>query len=83
MAPKEFIASPWGSLGQFFPNAATASLTRSANYFPLASISTELWILVAWIAVGLCSLAAGIVKERKQSRNENPAAEESTQPQAA
>ena len=83
MAPKEFIASPWGALGQLFPNAATASLTRSVNYFPLASISTEVWTLLAWIAVGLCALAAGIVKERKQSQHENPAAEESTQPQPA
>ena len=83
MAPKEFIAKPWGAVGQFFPNAATASLTRSANYFPIAPISAEVWILLAWIAVGLCALTAGIVKERKQSQHESPAPEDPNQLQPA
>ncbi|HFG8808254.1 hypothetical protein ACL1EU_10260 [Corynebacterium striatum] len=68
MAPKEFVSGSWGYFGQFLPNGATATLLRLVNYFPAASISTQVWTLLAWVAFGLTLLGIGIVRESRSAK---------------
>lgn len=65
MAPKEFIPGGWGAFGQFLPNGAGATLLRSVTYFPAASISTQVWTLLAWMAVGVALIGIGMARENR------------------
>lgn len=51
--PVEFLASPWGAIGQWFPPGATATLVRDLSYFPLADASFPWLVLVGWASAGL------------------------------
>jgi len=51
--PYQFIAGPWGAIGQYFVPGAAASLVREVNYFPGASSLHEWVVLLAWILVGV------------------------------
>jgi hypothetical protein len=57
--PKEFVAAPWGDVGQWFPPGAGASLLRSITYFPAAPTALSWLVLVGWVAVGLVLFALG------------------------
>lgn len=50
--PWQFIAQPWGELGQFLIPGASNWLLRSIGYFPDADATRQWWTLVAWIAAG-------------------------------
>ncbi|WP_375384170.1 hypothetical protein [uncultured Microbacterium sp.] len=51
--PHQFLAGPWGDIGQFFVPGAASTLVRSLSYFPAADTSAQWLTLVAWAVAGL------------------------------
>ena len=51
--PPEFLAQPWGAVGQWFPPGAAATLLRDLSYFPSASTAFPWLVLGGWAALGL------------------------------
>ena len=51
--PKEFLAQPWGEVGQWFPPGAAATLVRELSYFPAADTTFPWLVLAAWAVGGL------------------------------
>ena len=51
--PVEFIASPWGAIGQWLPPGAAATLIRNLSYFPDAAVANQWLLLGIWTIVGL------------------------------
>lgn len=51
--PVEFLAEPWGAIGQWFPPGAAATLLRDLSYFPAADATFPWLVLAAWAAVGI------------------------------
>ena len=51
--PKEFIPTPWGEVGQWFPPGAAATLLRDLSYFPAADATFPWLVLAAWTAGGI------------------------------
>jgi len=51
--PYQFIAGPWGNIGQYFVPGAAASLVREGNYFTGASHLQEWVVLLAWTFAGV------------------------------
>jgi hypothetical protein len=51
--PLEFLASPWGAVGQSFPPGAGATLLRELSYFPLADMAFPWLVLAGWAVLGL------------------------------
>ncbi|KAA9110417.1 hypothetical protein [Microbacterium rhizomatis] len=51
--PHQFLAGPWGDIGQFFVPGAASTLVRSLSYFPAADTAAQWLTLVAWAAAGL------------------------------
>jgi hypothetical protein len=51
--PKEFLAVPWGEIGQWFPPGAAATLLRELSYFPAADTTFPWLVLTAWAAGGI------------------------------
>jgi hypothetical protein len=57
--PHQFLAGPWGDIGQFFVPGAASTLIRDLSYFPDADASA-LWLtLAAWSAAGLLLTVVG------------------------
>lgn len=51
--PWQFLAAPWGVIGQYMVPGASGSLIRSLSYFPEASTAQQWWTLGAWALVGI------------------------------
>jgi hypothetical protein len=51
--PVEFLAEPWGAIGQWFPPGAAATLLRDLSYFPAADATFPWLVLAAWALGGL------------------------------
>ncbi|MDR2997130.1 MAG: ABC transporter permease [Microbacterium sp.] len=51
--PVEFLLDPWGTIGQWMPPGAGATLLRDLSYFPDADISFPWLLLGCWTVVGL------------------------------
>jgi hypothetical protein len=51
--PIEFLASPWGAVGQWFPPGAGATLLRELSYFPQANTGFPWLVIGGWAALGL------------------------------
>lgn len=51
--PWQFIAAPWGTIGQYFVPGASNWLIRSLSYFPDASNAKQWSVLGVWIVGGL------------------------------
>jgi len=62
--PPEFIAGPFGEIGQFFVPGAGSSLIRQISYFPDASSTREWLVLAAWAVTGLGLSAVGHARNR-------------------
>lgn len=58
-APVEFLAEPWGFIGQLMPPGAAATLLRDLSYFPNADVSLQWIVLGAWALGGLLLSVAG------------------------
>lgn len=57
--PWQFLAAPWGAIGQFFVPGAANTLLRTLSYFPDADPSGQWWILAGWTLVGLVLAVSG------------------------
>src|SRR5580692_318316 len=55
----ELLPAPVGTIGQWLPPGAGASLLRSTAYFGGQGAAGHLIVLVAWIAAGLAAVLAG------------------------
>lgn len=64
--PVEFLAEPWGALGQWLPPGAAATLLRDLSYFPAADATFPWLVLAGWAVLGLAiaALAAGVTARR-------------------
>jgi hypothetical protein len=74
--PIEFLAKPWGAIGQWFPPGSGATLLRQLTYFPQANTAFPWLVLTGWAVLGLllCTLGhfrnAGAVTAGAESRAE-------------
>lgn len=57
--PVEFLAEPWGAVGQWFPPGAAATLLRDLSYFPAADTTFVRLVLVGWVAAGILLATLG------------------------
>lgn len=72
--PKEFIAGPWGEVGQWLPPGAGNSLLRDAAYFTEANWAFPLLVLVGWAVFGLILMVIGHFRDQgRLAVEENPA----------
>jgi hypothetical protein len=62
--PWQFLAAPWGAIGQLMVPGAAMSLVRSLSYFPDADVSKQWWVLGTWAAVGVVLTIAGHFRSR-------------------
>lgn len=62
--PPQFLAGPWGAVGQFFVPGAASGLIRELSYFPDADNAWRWWVLAAWAAGGLVLSVAGHFRSR-------------------
>lgn len=62
--PWQFLAEPWGAMGQFFVPGASNWLLRSLSYFPSADDAKQWWILAGWIALGIVLMVIGRFRDR-------------------
>ncbi|UJP10095.1 hypothetical protein L2X99_17370 [Microbacterium sp. KUDC0406] len=51
--PVEFLLEPWGTIGQWMPPGAGATLLRELSYFPDADVSQQWLLLGGWALGGL------------------------------
>lgn len=51
--PWQFLAEPWGAIGQFLTPGAANTLLRSVNYFPDAATAPQWLVLAAWAVAGM------------------------------
>ncbi|MET0990725.1 MAG: hypothetical protein ABWY54_08775 [Glaciihabitans sp.] len=51
-APWQFIAEPWGAIGQFMVPGAANTLLRSLSYFPNAGTTPQWLIIAGWLVIG-------------------------------
>jgi hypothetical protein len=51
--PIEFLAKPWGAVGQWFPPGAGGTLLRQLSYFPAANTAFPWLVLAGWAVLGL------------------------------
>lgn len=63
-APVEFLPTPWGGVGQFFPPGAGATLLRDLSYFPAANAVFPWLVLVAWAVGGVLLALVGRALDR-------------------
>ncbi len=62
--PYQFIAGPWGSIGQYFVPGAASTLIRSLSYFQDANTAPQWWTLAAWAAGGILLTLVGHFRSR-------------------
>jgi hypothetical protein len=66
-APWQFLAEPWGALGQLFVPGASNWLVRSLSYFPDADVSAQWGILLGWTALGVLLAVLGEFRRRSSA----------------
>ncbi|MGR2753606.1 hypothetical protein [Agromyces arachidis] len=57
--PVQFLAAPWGAIGQWFPPGAAATLLRDLSYFPAADATFPWLVLAGWAVAGLAMTLLG------------------------
>lgn len=62
--PFQFLAEPWGAIGQYFVPGAATNLLRSLSYFPDADATKQWLVLGAWAIGGLIVSIAGHFRSR-------------------
>lgn len=62
--PLEFLAEPWGAIGQWFPPGAAATLLRELSYFPRADMLFPWLVLAVWAVAGILLSVLGHYRER-------------------
>ncbi|MDO4928010.1 MAG: ABC transporter permease [Corynebacterium sp.] len=64
----KWLPEPWGMIGQFMPIGATGNRLRSIVYFDGRADGFSIWVLLAWLLVGLCLIGAKWYKHNKEQR---------------
>jgi len=62
--PWQFLAEPWGLVGQWFVPGASATLLRTLSYFPDASTLVPWLTIAAWTAAGVVLSLVGHFRSR-------------------
>ncbi|WP_141577372.1 hypothetical protein [Actinomadura sp. WMMA1423] len=62
----ELLPQPWGTIGQYLPPGASATLLRSAAFFDGAGGAGPLAVLAAWACAGLALMALGGLRRRSR-----------------
>lgn len=62
--PWQFLAAPWGAIGQFLVPGASSTLIRTLSYFPDASSAQQWWTLTGWVALGVILALVGHFRSR-------------------
>ncbi len=63
--PYQFIAQPWGAIGQFLPPGAANWLIRTLSYFPDADTAKQWWVLTGWLVLGVALALIGHFRSRQ------------------
>ncbi|MFJ3491586.1 ABC transporter permease [Leifsonia aquatica] len=63
--PMQFIAGPWGEIGQWFVPGASVTLLRDLSYFPDADASGSWLILLGWAVLGLIGMTVGHFRNQR------------------
>jgi hypothetical protein len=74
----EWLPQPWGTVGQFLPPGANATLLRSTAYFDGLGWRDATVVLAVWALIGLILLGAGALLKQ----NAAPAKEAEPEPAA-
>ncbi|KRE27649.1 hypothetical protein ASG82_14795 [Mycobacterium sp. Soil538] len=61
----QMLPAPWGEVGQWLPQGATATLLRSTAAFGGAGASMAIVVLVVWLAAGSALVVTAAVRHRK------------------
>ena len=62
----ELLPQPWGTIGQYLPPGASATLLRSAAYFDGAGGAGPLTVLAAWVFAALALMVLGGLRRRSR-----------------
>jgi hypothetical protein len=68
----ELLPAPWGTIGQFLPPGAGASLLRSVAFFDGAQATRPLVVLSAWVLAGLALTGLGRLRTRLEGNSRPP-----------
>jgi hypothetical protein len=60
----ELLPAPWGEFGQYLTPGAGATLLRSTAYFDGNGGATAIWVLAAWLTVGVVLFTVGSVRAK-------------------
>lgn len=66
----ELLPQPWGTIGQYLPPGASATLLRSAAFFDGAGGAGPLAVLAAWATAGLVLVVLGGLRRRSADEAE-------------
>jgi hypothetical protein len=59
----EMLPSGWGTVGQWLPQGATATLLRSAAFFDGAGATTAIAVLVCWAVAGTALIIIAAIRQ--------------------
>jgi hypothetical protein len=62
----ELLPQPWGTIGQYLPPGAAATLLRSVAFFDGAGDTGPLTVLTAWAAAGFALVVLGGLRRRSE-----------------
>jgi hypothetical protein len=64
----EMLPSGWGTLGQWLPQGATATLLRSTAFFDGAGATTAIAVLTCWTVAGIGLIVLAAVRQGRSVR---------------
>jgi len=59
----EMLPTGWGTLGQWLPQGATATLLRSTAFFNGAGATTAIAVLICWVVAGTALIVTAAVRQ--------------------
>jgi hypothetical protein len=63
----QMLPSGWGTLGQWLPQGATATLLRSTAFFDGAGATTAIAVLACWAVAGATLIVFAAVRQRRSA----------------
>lgn len=63
----EMLPSGWGTVGQWLPQGANATLLRSTAFFGGAGATTAIVVLTCWVLAGVVLIAIAAARQRRYS----------------
>jgi hypothetical protein len=61
----EMLPSGWGTVGQWLPQGANATLLRSTAFFDGAGATTAIVVLTCWAVAGAALIVIAAVRQRR------------------